>query len=701
MTRREQYNQNLHWFNENWEYKMLHHSKFNYAILQHISFRYKTGRKENCTYNDAIIMADTETSKKYSDQIYNNHVCAWTISIRAFNRNIVTLYGHKPSTMVGCIRAILNAMQGEETYIYFHNLSYDYVFIRKFLFEEFGYPVKQLITKSHYPIFIKWENGLILRDSLILAQRSLEKWANDLNVEHKKAVGCWDYDIIRNQNYIFSDDELKYIENDTLSGVECIQILMDTLHKSIYSMPYTATGIPREEVRKRGKSFNAHSNYVRQALTFEQQMKLEQVYHGGYTHTNRHIAKNVLLEKDYGLIKCYDFASSYPFVMLSEKYACEKFFKIDNCKIDKIIRNSDDYCFMFKLILIKPKLKNDNILMPALQYSKCTKIINPVLDNGRILCCEYCEIYITEQDAIIINEQYDINEHNHICVEVETARKDYLPRWFSDYVYSLFEQKTFLKGGDPVLYNIAKAKLNSLYGLCVQKPCKPEIMEIYETGEYKIDQEKDIKKEYEKYVKRRGTVLQYHIGVWVTAYAFKNLHVLGSCCNNWFYSDTDSCYGSDWNEEKLTAYNNKCKKKLLENGYGPVIHNGREYWLGIAEFDGSYSEYCALGAKRYSGRDAETGKLKITVAGVPKKGVICLNDDIHNFKKGTIFSGEKTGKKTHTYFYVDEIYIDQNGNETGDSIDLSPCDYLLDDETVVDWETIYNEEIGVQVYDEV
>ena len=98
-----------------------------------------------------------------------------------------------------------------------------------------------------------------------------------------------------------------------------------------------------------------------------------------------------------------------------------------------------------------------------------------------------------------------------------------------------------------------------------------------------------------------------------------------------------------------------------------------------------------MGAKRYCGRCKADGKLHLTVAGVPKKeGVKCLNDDIRNFKKGFIFDGEITGKKTHTYRIVDDIYIDDKGNETGDSIDLSPCDYELDSIEYHSLEEYYN-----------
>lgn len=680
------------WLDSHWSYKLIHWSDFNYNILSNIMYKHRAGRGSNKTYNDCLIMADTETSKKYYDRVCQNHVVAWTISIRSFNTNIVTLYGHRPDSMVNCINKLLNSMSGEDTFIYFHNLAYDWVFIRKFLFREFGLPEKQLNTKSHYPIYIRFFNGLILKDSLILAQRSLDKWANDLDVEHKKSIGKWDYDKIRTQREVFSSDELEYIEHDTLAGVECLQKTIDTLGKSIYSIPYTATGIPREEVRQRGKAHNAHERFLSMAFSYDEQVIAERVYHGGYTHANRHMINTTITDT----VTCYDFASSYPFVMISEKFPMEKFTPINkNVDIDYILY-SKNYAFMFCLILIRPRLKDDFVSMPALQYSKCTKIINPVLDNGRILCAEYVEIYLTELDLEVINSQYDYDKH--ICTDVYYAYKEYLPRWFTDYVFELFEAKTKLKNGDKVAYSLAKAKLNSLYGMCVQKPIKQEIVEQYLTGEYTTNIT-DPSKLYDKYINRINTILPYQWGVWVTAYAFRNLFRLGSCCDTWVYSDTDSCYGIGWNNEKLDNYNNECKQKLLLNGYNCVNYNNRDYWLGVAELDGSYSEYRVQGAKRYCGRSISDGELHITVAGVPKAGYKCLKDNINNFAPNLIFSGAVTGKKTHTYFFVDDIYTDSKGNITGDSIDLSPCDYLLDSEESVDWERIFTEEIEVQVYE--
>lgn len=684
-------------------YEMAFFRDYNYNKFNIIKNVTRHSHKGNETFSDSIIMLDTETSKKYSNKIDVNYIVAFTLSVRSNHRNICTLYGNKPSECVECLNLIKNNLKSDKIIIYIHNMSYDWIFLRRFMMSAWGSPIHQLNTKSHYPIYIEFENGIILKDSLILAQRKLEKWADDMNVEHKKSVGKWDYDKIRSQNEHFSSDELEYIEHDTLAGVECLDALKESIHKRIYSMPYTATGIPRNELRSIAFKNRGKEWFLRNIPSYAQYKKLEKVYHGGYTHANRHYVGQI----QTGFIKCFDFASSYPFVLLSEKYPCEKFQNSSNLSLNEIKEQSNEYAFMFKLVAIGVKLKSDDFPMPCLQNSKMEKIINPIIDNGRILCCDYCEIYLNDQDTITILEQYDFIKH--ICCEVEYAKKDYLPRWLTDYIFNCFENKTQFKGGDIVLYALSKAKLNSIYGMCCQHCVKEVIEEDYLTGEYiknKFDENEESENSeqflYDKYVNSRNSFLPYQIGVWCTSYAQKNLFELGKLCEIWLYSDTDSCYGINWNLKAVSEYNEKCKEKLKANGYSFVYFNNREYWLGIAESEDKkdeYSEFITLGAKRYCGRCLKDNKLHITVAGVPKSGAECLNNDIKNFKKGMIFSGIKTGKKTHTYIY-NEIFTDENGIEIADSIDLSSCDYLLD--TIEDnenWENLFNEEVIIQTYD--
>ena len=705
------------YFKNYYKYKMVFWDKFDYEILsRNIMYYKKKGKFQKGTWNDVIIAADTETSKSHevSYDPMPNHVCAWTISIRAYHCNIVTLYGSKPSEMMDAFEKIRQALPGDDFYVYFHNLAYDYVFLRLFLFGRFGVPKKSLATKPHYPIMMKFENGMILKDSLILAGCKLERWANDLNVHHKKAVGSWDYDAIRDQGCTFTRAELRYIENDTLALVECIDALCINLHKTIYSIPYTATGIPREELRERAKQYKGHDEFLRKALSYEQFIKFQKLYHGGYSHGNRFYIGDFL---DDDITACRDFASSYPFCLIAYKYPSGAFKPLGkNVKPEYILRNSDNYAFAFKISFMNIRLKEHFTPMPALQASKCEHSINMKVDNGRILQSGYCTLYICELDLEVIASQYTWDDC--LCTEVEVSRKDYLPRWFTDYAFELFRAKCELKPNsekDPVSYALAKSRLNSLYGLCCQRSIRENFVEVtepgeykmnqdgymawYESGEYRIDYDQDLKKEYEKYLNNPNTVLNYQIGCWCTAYAFRNLFLLGGCVKkvykedntlayppHWYYSDTDSCYSDEWDEEKIAAYNENCKKLLKANGYGAVIVNDKEYWLGVAEPDSQYSEFCVLGSKRYAGRSVKDNKLHITVAGVPKKGAECLKDDLHKFQKHFIFDGITTGKLGHFYlFQKDGIFIDIFGNEIGDSIDLQPCDYHLDAVDKEEW----------------
>ena len=708
-------------------YQRVHYSEFNYEILNNIMYKVRSGRGQHKSYNDCFIMADTETSRKRVKDSRQTrrlpsgliarecHVCAWTISIRAFHLNIVTLYGHKPSSLVSTLKKVHDSMNGDITIVYFHNMPYDYQFIRQFLFKQLGTPNKQLNIKSHYPLFMKFDCGIEIRDSLMLAQKKLEKWAADLKVDHQKAVGKWNYNKFRNQDHKFTNNELEYIEHDTLAGVECLDKTATALKKNIFSLPYTATGIIRQEVYEIGKANNAKELFLKLVPTFEQYLKLTKLFHGGFVHANRFYIDELI----EALVQCFDFCSSYPFCMLAFKYPMEAFKPYEDCTIDDILQSSEDRAFMFKLIGYKVKLKDHDHVMPALQYSKCVKgtCINPVLDNGRILEADYFEIYLNEVDLEVIAEQYSF-AGGHMCVEVETAAKDYLPRWFTDYVFSLFKDKCVLSLTDDYInYMVQKGKINSCYGMCVQKSIKEDIVEDYATGEYKINEPEDPilkvkaqKKEYNKYVKKQTSILLYQHGVWVTSYAFRNIHKLNKCVKPesedglLLYNDTDSGYAVNWDQEKIKQYNDWCLDLLHKNGYDSVKVEDQTFTLGIAEhkpLKDDYSEFKVMGAKRYAGRCCSDNEIHITVAGVPKKGAATLKNDLNNFTKDHKFKGKDTGKLQHIYFNSEEIYVDNNGNETGDSIDLLPCDYVLDATEKFEPENLFSEEIEVQSYEDI
>ena len=677
-------------------FQVCRYTDYDYTILRHIPCDQARGKQKE-RFNECFIMADTETSKSHPDtftldakgkRIYDenpNYIVKWSVAVNVFGFNLCVLWGDRPTDLLDCLVRVHAALSGTCTIIYVHNLSYDYMFLRKFLNKEWGAPVKQLNTKPHYPVELVYGNGLILRDSLILAQRSIEKWGEDLGAEHQKAVGKWDYDKIRHQRDGLTDDELLYICNDVLCGVECLSILRGTIHKTHRGMPYTATGIPRGELREIAHPHHQHEWCVENYEYWSYKI-CERFYHGGYAHNNRNRKGDIVSAR------ALDFSSSYPTTMLLEKFPWEKWCKLSgNPTAEWILSRSDREAFLFRVNVAKVRLKNYWFPMPPLQLSKVDLIYDAVVDNGRILKAGFVSMYMNEIMLELFRELYDYDELE--ISDCMFAAKRYLPDWMTQYIYQLFIDKTMLKGRDPVQYAIAKAKLNSIYGMCVQKVEKPDIIEDASTGIYTITQPEG-DEVFNREVKKRSTFLWYPVGCWVTSYAMRNLFKLGACARDpatgkadpdaWLYSDTDSCYFMDYDPEKVEAYNQRCRERLLERGFPGVKHNGREYWLGVAELDGEYSEFRAWHSKCYAARYAddwegkEAGKLKITVAGVPKKtGAGCLEDDIKKFIPGFIFRGERTGKLTHIYNYVDEIKINEDGDEIGDNINLVPCDYLL------------------------
>lgn len=435
-------------------------------ILKYNHVGKRAGRGVNFTYNDLILTADTETSKTREDHFDSkgnyipseNIVVAWTISAISEYGPVCTVYGCKPSEFCYFLADLQESLEGEKTYIFFHNLAYDWTFLELFLFQFFDFPKNQLNTKPHYPVSIEFANGITLRDSLIISQCRLEKWADDLDVPHKKAVGKWDYDALRGQSGSFTADELQYIEQDTLALAECLEKLRKQLHKHVYSMPMTCTSILREQTRTEGRRNRARDRFMRLAPSWRlYENKLLPGYHGGYVHNNRHAAGWIQRDEP----TCYDFASSYPFRILVDAFPCERFRQLpDQLDPAEILRNADDTAFIFNFYAENIEVIDNDFPMPTLQLSKCIKCVNQLTDNGRILQADAVDIVLTEIDLKLIRKYYKWT--GAVCYDVWSAHKKLLPAWFRNMTYQLFSDKTMKKGGDPVDYSLAKARLNSL-----------------------------------------------------------------------------------------------------------------------------------------------------------------------------------------------------------------------------------------------
>lgn len=189
----------------------------------------------------------------------------------------------------------------------------------------------------------------------------------------------------------------------------------------------------------------------------------------------------------------------------------------------------------------------------------------------------------------------------------------------------------------------------------------------------------------EKYNNSKNRFLYYPWGVFVTAYARRNLwNGIINIGDDYIYSDTDSIKMLNYNKHKhyVENYNKNITKKLETamkyhrlpvNSVRPKTVKGVEKPLGVWDFEGTYSHFKTLGAKRYI-YDIN-GDLHITIAGLNKKlGAKYLmkisNNDIEKvykkFKNNLSVPKGQTGKMTHTY--IDDLksfeVTDYQGNIT-------------------------------------
>ena len=445
-------------------------------------------------------------------------------------------------------------------------------------------------------------------------------------------------------------------------------------------------------------------------LIFGQYKQLLDCYHGGYTHANRYFVNRIITKR----MQCYDFASSYPAVICYKKYPMSQFVYTDGLSLEDILELKEDYAFSGYIRLTNVRLKKE-CPMPPMAFHKAKACVFPDadgrtqksifaenLDNGKIVNADIVIYPFTDPDLQVILDSYEYD--NADVASVMRAEKDYLPDWLINYVMSLYFNKSTLKHSDPVLYMISKGELNGIYGMMVQRIIQKICEEDFQTAEWSsgIPEEKE-QELLEKFYKSRNSFLPFQWGCWVTAYAQENLYKLGACCGKWIYSDTDSVKGYEWDMEKLKSYNDEIIRISTERNVGLVEYNGEKFRLGIADFDGEYTEFITHGSKRYCYR--EKGNLHITVAGVPKDGVYCLSDDITNFQKGFIFRNSEVfrenfkkanpGKmakwKMKTQYLIEPeiktIELDGSKIEYGCSIRLSDTEYELDHTIPYDKET--------------
>lgn len=583
----------------------------------------------------------------------------------------------------------LQTSDSKRAIVYVHNLSYEFQFMKDFIdFDEIFARDAHKVMKCY-----AYKYGIEFRCSYFLSNMSLSKFCeNSAGVTHYKLVDTYDYKKLRTPTTPLTEIEQGYCYNDVRGLCECIRALRK--EDNLAEIPLTSTGYVRREFRR---AMQADSGYypgvfADLALTLPQYQLCKDAFRGGNTHANRiHAGHTITAKKGASVIVMgsMDISSSYPAQIAIGYYPMSAFRAVAITTQEQFDNLCATRCVIMRVQFDNLRIK-ENIPVPYIPLSKCQKHGKDcVLDNGRVLSIDCCEIALTEIDLSIIKNQYDYDFFT--VSECYVAARGKLPESMRTTMLSFFIAKSQLKGNPDKVYEYMKSKnkLNSTFGMCVTDLLQDEWAMDAFTGEWhreKADAENALK----TYYAGKNSFLHYQWGIYVTAHARKQLQdMLDVVGMDTVYCDTDSIkfLHPGVHIPEFEAKNKILEKRAIANDIPAFCDVGaNRYILGVWDLDDLYIQFKTLGAKKYCGvewdeKAAQSGKDPVrftsTVAGMNKKlgaeNLKCCN----NFRLCRRM--ENVGRSISCFNNSKPHYIKVNGEEilTASNIGIIDTTYTL------------------------
>ena len=668
-------------------YEYVSWDKFNPTPIE---FYNNTRSKRVSIIGKDFMSLDTETSADDEDDEKKKiaWIYQWSFSYPKNEDTRYLVYGRKPTQLVSALVKIhkVNELSSEKKIICFvHNLSYDYTYFHKFLEDEFKLRGNTIAVAAHRLINYNM-SGIEFRDSLKIAQKSLDAWAKDLlGRECGKLVGAIDYNKVRYQDTPLVKKDWKYMFRDVVVLDKCINKQLAIHNDKIWTIPLTATGYVRRATKK---NFYKHKKtnrmyFLRTALSDECYSMCKEEFAGGLTHGNRFYIDETIrvseLRKKFNdpniTIKHRDFVSHYPSQQITG-YCPSTAFRLyyDRKPTDPefLLKDLDDAfaqgnCYLAAISITNLMIK-DGVTLPYAQECKfrehaLTKLTMDT-DNGRILRMFGSSLVIVnELDLKWLRRQYNFT---YTIYKVYTSKRGGFPGYITETVKQFMLEKSetkeivksLLKQGydelspevhEAKLQNlIAKGMLNAIYGMTATDPVRECFGEDEDGNWGKAElTEDDISDSLINYYASLGSFMSYQLGCWTTALARNELlffaEVVGY--DHFLYADTDSIFyiSTPAIEQKIEAYNKKFREQDDQNGWYVTLGTGKKVYFN--QFDDENEdivEFRFLHSKCYAYVTAD-GKLHTTIAGVREYG---RNDNnrvkelgnIDNLTAGTIFA---------------------------------------------------------------
>lgn len=657
--------------------------------------------KNKTAYLEEWMSLDTETSHNHNTESPIGWIYQWAF---CFAGDIVV--GRKPSELISAFNKLIKFYRlgsNRKLIIYVHNLSYDWSYLVDWLVEEYG-EGETLAIRSHQ--LISYTNDYFcFKCSYMLSNKSLDKWSKDLGCTHRKLVGFVDYEVIRYQDSELTARDWEYMVGDVETLHECIQRQLDLYHDSIVTVPLTATGYIRREIRRNyNKDTHNFKRFQLTRLNSTTYQLCRKEFAGGYTHGDRYKAGMTIEPGEGKVIKHRDFRSHYPSQQRVRNFPIGKFnLYATDTDLKTIQAQLDKYCILVDCTITNILIKSTKINFPYLQESKCKEgHIGPfrtLADNGRILSFTgTTNVVFNEHDLYWFLRQYNYQEIKYNALYV--SRKGPLPAFMKETVDNFMLGKTKFKElekaeKDPerkldFKLSLMKSKngLNAIYGCSATDPVRNEV--TWEDMEnWSENPPDDVQGALDQYYNSRNNCMRYPWGCWTTSNARHELFtfaydVIGKAnggegieATGCLYMDTDSIfYVSTPDTEKMVEeYNDKLRDRSEKLGAFIEYEGKKVHYDQFCDEEEEITAFRFLHAKCYAYEDKKDG-LKCVIAGVPSRTIIGTDEDdkpiyytreeelgeIDNLKVGKVFT--ICGGASVAYFAQQPTEIVIDGHKT-------------------------------------
>lgn len=641
---------------------------------------WKYKRRSKITYCDKYILLDIETANNHA--LEKKDLKTWLVSAQ-IKFNGKTYFFRTPMEVVHWYKNLIKEYYLHEyrkIVTYIHNSSYDlsYLipFFQRFLPNEDRYG----LYNSEHKIIMYNQFCFEFRCSYLLSGMSLEKWSDEVNAEHKKKVGLYDYDKIIFQDSILSDQEEIYDIYDILSMEDCLKKQFDSYNDDIVSVPLTSTGYCRRLFRNNALKDKYYRNkyFLDNRLDCEVYKYCKNAFSGGYTHNNRFFKsllvtkykiegipeeKQVVTGKDIGH---RDFRSMYPSNMRTRPLPFGKpklhydinkpyFRKHKKCTIKELLSLYPKYSTVARIKIYSMELKElDKCSLPFMQVSKMfnRKGCRFLADNGRLLkiYSGTFETYVDNHTLKILNEQYNIK---YLIIKAYKFKNEYMPECLASTIDQLFKDKSDLKIAHQLsekknglfapetlelafLLLMSKRLLNATYGMFATTPIRPSYDLDYSQEEpfvlkERVATDEEIQIALDKFYNGQNNFLAYQVGIFITALSRAELFeyaTKGVGYNKILYADTDSLfYLKDEETERRIEELNKKHNQNAEKLNAYIINSkGKKIYYDVFEEEADCLAFKGLHSKCY-GVVTDHEELKITIAGIPEKTIVDMEGE--------------------------------------------------------------------------